>query len=607
MEGEPKLIGQGEGSSNEDDGVNIKDIILSNLSLRDKLKRYRFEKSMKQSIPPYCIFHNAVIDSICSNPPKTIDDLLSIKGIGKGKVCEYGADILYICGGLEIGEEIELNEIKRVSKKKKLYAVVKGHKPGIYKTWTECQLQTNGFTGNKFRSFNTLEDAEEYMRGYSMKNELPPNTELSDEQRKVLLLCDEGENVFMSGPGGSGKSHLVKLVVNRYPRKNIKVCALTGVAAELLGCDAKTIHSWSGTKLSKGAPDKIISNVTRRKKYIKAWKSVDILIVDEVSMMSKKYYEVLDSIGRTIRRVDEPFGGIQLLFSGDFHQLPPIVDADDPDTGKFCFESPSWIGAFKNVVILTHIFRQTDPVFTKILRQIRRGGITKKTHDILNGRIMNRGNKLSYGNKLNPTIISPLRNVVSNINKTNMDKLEGEPVTYTYQVIKTKDYDHLCKISDKYEEYEIDQLKKGMTCEQTLHLKVGSHVMCIANIDMTGSQQIVNGSQGVVERFIEGIPLVRFKNGLLKLMGHHSWMSDDIPGLGIQQIPLILSWAITIHKSQGITLDSAIVDAGDNVFEYGQTYVALSRVKTLEGLFLGEFNYMKIMTNPTVTEYYASL
>ena len=194
----------------------------------------------------------------------------------------------------------------------------------------------------------------------------------------------------------------------------------------------------------------------------------------------------------------------------------------------------------------------------------------------------------------------------------NMKKLDSSVITYEYEIIETKDYKPPYKsdsydIDEKYIKYETNQLKKRMNGELTLDLKLGAKVMCVANIGMEGSNKIVNGSQGEIIDFVDNIPIVKFKNGIIKEMTPHTWMSDDIKGLGLKQLPLILSWAISIHKAQGITLDSAIIDIGDNIFEYGQTYVALSRIKTLEGLFLGEFNMLRIMTNPIVTEYYASL
>jgi ATP-dependent DNA helicase PIF1 len=333
---------------------------------------------------------------------------------------------------------------------------------------------------------------------------------------------------------------------------------------------------------------------------MKAWKKVDILIVDEVSMMSLKYFETLDKIGRRIRNVDTPFGGIQLIFSGDFYQLPPVGDNSDITTSQFCFESPLWKSTFEHVVILKQNFRQCDPVFMKILKQIRKGGISRESHDILKNRIITKDTHISKS--MIPPMICPLKQMVTMVNDRYMKKLDSESFTYEQRIVKTEDFNTFT--TDKQVTYEVNQLEKRMNADKTLHLKIGSRVMCVANLDMTGDQQIVNGSQGIVEKIIGEIPLVRFNNGITKLMEYHSWMSDDIEGLGIQQIPLILSWAITIHKAQGVTLESAIIDAGDNIFEYGQTYVALSRVKTLEGLHLHQFNYNKITTNPKVIEYY---
>lgn len=428
---------------------------------------------------------------------------------------------------------------------------------------------------------------------------------LSVEQNQVIKLVQKDKNVFMTGPGGTGKSYLIDFICSMYPTKKIQICALTGCAAELL-TNASTIHRWAGTGLSNGDKQGVINRVIRKKQNIKKWKQTDILIIDEVSMMSLKYFETLDLLGKTIRNNGLPFGGIQLIFSGDFYQLPPVGNESDPDSCKFCFESPLWNQTFSHVVVLKHIFRQTDPVFSKILRQIRRGGITEKSHNILKERIMNKDNKkdLSYGKELNPPLILPLKEAVKHINDNNMNKLDTPLQTYDYKIVYTKDY---IQTNKKVIDYEINHLKKIMNAELSLQLKKGAHVMCVANIDMEGSNKIVNGSQGIVTDIINDIPIVRFKNGVTKLMTHHSWMSEDIEGLGIQQIPLILSWAITIHKSQGITLDSAIIDAGNNIFECGQIYVALSRLKSLQGLFLGEFNHHRIMTNPKVIEYYSSL
>ena len=143
-----------------------------------------------------------------------------------------------------------------------------------------------------------------------------------------------------------------------------------------------------------------------------------------------------------------------------------------------------------------------------------------------------------------------------------------------------------------------------MNTDKTLNLKEGAQVMCVVNMC---DKQLVNGSQGEVIGFANGLPLVKFKNGITQLMEYHSWKSDEIPGLEIQQIPLILSWAITIHKSQGLTLEAAIIDIGKDIFADGQSYVALSRLKSLDGIYLINYDHNKFMTNPKVKEYYGRM
>jgi ATP-dependent DNA helicase PIF1 len=163
------------------------------------------------------------------------------------------------------------------------------------------------------------------------------------------------------------------------------------------------------------------------------------------------------------------------------------------------------------------------------------------------------------------------------------------------------------KISEEQYENEYNYLVNNIIAEKEIVLKVGAQVMCIANIDMESNDQVVNGSQGIVVGFVGELPLVQFNNGTKRTVGYHVWASETLPNFGIKQIPLIYAWAITIHKAQGVSLDMAQIDAGSNIFECGQTYVALSRVKSLEGLFLTALNPQKIKVNKKVQEFYASL
>ena len=187
--------------------------------------------------------------------------------------------------------------------------------------------------------------------------------ELSEEQNQALSLFQNGKNIFLTGPGGSGKSVLIRKFVEdaNLRNKEVQVCALTGCAAVLLGCQgAKTIHSWAGIGIATGPFGSVVARVLSNKHRKYPWKKVDILIIDEVSMMSKKIFEVLDTIGKKIRKsYDKPFGGIQIIFSGDFYQLPPVGNPEEPDTCAFCFESERWKETFDSTIVLKKIFRQT--------------------------------------------------------------------------------------------------------------------------------------------------------------------------------------------------------------------------------------------------------
>ena len=153
--------------------------------------------------------------------------------------------------------------------------------------------------------------------------------------------------------------------------------------------------------------------------------------------------------------------------------------------------------------------------------------------------------------------------------------------------------------------HDYEFLANNIMAEQTLELKIGTHVMCIANIDLDSINQIANGSQGIIVGFENGLPLVKFNNiNDPIIIGYHNWNSESNKNVCVSQIPLIYAWAITIHKAQGVTLDCAIMDIGKNIFEYGQSYVALSRVKSLTGLYLTNFDYTKIMANPKVKKFY---
>jgi ATP-dependent DNA helicase PIF1 len=324
-------------------------------------------------------------------------------------------------------------------------------------------------------------------------------------------------------------------------------------------------------------------------------------------MLSNKLLTLLDGIAKRIKKNNLPFGGIQVLFSGDFYQLPPIGDKREPETIQFCFENPIWNTLFHKQIQLKQIFRQTDPVYSDILNQIRKGTLNKKAYNILMSRCIP-----CEDDSIKPTKILPRRNDVNKINENEMKLLKESEFIFDMEIIKTVTDDKRSILPKEQLLNEIETLQNNVMTEKKLILKKGAQVMCIVNIETEGINPIVNGSRGVITEFNEtGLPVVKFKNGITKPIGHHVWeLENEIDlkkGYGIKQIPLILAWAITIHKSQGSTLELAEIDIGNGIFECGQSYVALSRVKNIEGLYLTSFNPTKIRINKKVYEFYKKI
>jgi ATP-dependent DNA helicase PIF1 len=459
------------------------------------------------------------------------------------------------------------------------------------------------------------------------------NTGLSADQSYALNKFKQKNNLFITGPGGTGKTRLIEHFVE-YAKSNatpIQVCALTGCASILLShCNARTIHSWSGIRLAKGPGRQIIQNTLKNRQAVSSWKKVKILVIDEVSMLSLKVFELLEELARTTRKDPRPFGGIQVIFTGDFYQLPPVGTVGDPETERFCFESPLWSKVFdqKNHVQLTTIFRQLDPLYRTILLQVRTNTLTEENQEILKTYVKREYDPAKYNGCL-PTKLYPTRAKADFLNASMFQKIEEPEHIFectkkmacrtfleTNAPLSVAQLQKCAELTRQDQEYEIQQLMQNSSIQEAISLKKGAVVMCTVNLDM--DQGICNGSQGIIIDFCNNndgsvpgssimSPVVKFYNGITKTINPHFRQSDDYPSLAVGQIPLSLAWALTIHKIQGATLALADIDVGGQIFEYGQTYVALSRVQSLDGLYLSAFNPQKIRTNPKVQDFYQTI
>ena len=507
------------------------------------------------------------------------------------------------------------------------YAVKKGIKEGIYETWELCRAQIDNFSGAQYKKFKTKDEAQQYMDtkeivtiGTMNIGTIGTINPLSPDQQYAFNKYKLNHNIFITGPGGTGKSYLIRNIRDDLVARgqNHSICALTGCAAVLLGCCAKTIHSWAGIGIASGTQEEIVTKALKNGRTMARWRSIKTLIIDEVSMMNAPLFELLEEVGRNARKQYlRPFGGIQVILIGDFYQLPPVGKMDDPESRQFCFESPIWETAFahENHIQLRTPYRHKDPEYIQVLEEVRAGKLSEKTINILADRL----GATVPDSVIKPTKLFP-RNADADMVNQNMYAQIKEP-EIVYESVKIEnmqffsdtaipipqDVQNRCALLSREEiDQQMTMYMENNHLAKTVKLKKGTVVMCLANLDTDAG--ICNGSQGVVVDFVTSsakqCPVVRFLNGVTMKIAPKVYQHDDYPKYGIEQLPLRLAWAFTIHKSQGVTLEIAEMDIGSRVFECGQTYVALSRVKSLSGLYLSGFNPTKIKTNPRVLAFY---
>jgi len=434
---------------------------------------------------------------------------------------------------------------------------------------------------------------------------------MNKEQKEFINAALKGDNIFLTGAGGTGKSFIIGELIARYKNSGhtYGLTAMTGCAALLIGHSATTLHSWACVGLGKEPVSKLVSGIRKSQRGMRRWLLTDTLIVDEVSMMAPDFFEKLDLVAKKIRNSSAPFGKLQVIFVGDFFQLPPINKEGNSNSHEFIFESPLWAQMNFKIIELNEIMRQRDPVFHKILYEARHGKVSKESLEILQGRQNLNWKKL----EIKPTLLFPQKAIVTSINSQNLNKLPGNQ--YSYKVSTVVATAGPIDINSQHVKYAIEKTNRDAQYDEEVLLKVGAQVMLLINMQKTESNalehDLVNGSRGIVTGFLDDpihTPLVKFQ-GFTKPIPimHELWSVEDIEGVKQKQMPLKLAYALTIHKAQGATLDSALIDVGPNTFEKGQAYVALSRVKDLESLYLWDIEPTAFKAHSKVSAFYKSL
>jgi len=437
-------------------------------------------------------------------------------------------------------------------------------------------------------------------------------SEAGPQLQSALLALDAGLNIILHSSGGTGKSHSLRLIASYLTEqgKIVACTATTGVAALNLNVPekqimARTLHSWSGIKLGRLPAEKLYARVYQKKQYRDRWRETHVLIIDEISMLGSSLLEKLDYIGRKIRtpprrlkgEISKPFGGLQLVLSGDFLQLPPVKDG-------WCFNSPVWKELQLIPIIFSEPKRYDDLRYFNLLLRVRKGEHTEEDLQLLQKRVHAYDRlqeiltEIDSPTVIKPTILFSKKIDVQAYNEKELAKLPGP--TQEFCCVDTFTAFTKGTRGDSYLQLLDDMIPKAVI------LRVGAQIMLKANLDVQAG--LVNGTRGVITEIStegdEPVVSVKFLNGKSLRLIRHSWSIEDKDGFASRsQFPLILAWACTIHKGQGATLDYAICDLGPSVFTEGQAYVALSRVRNLKGLFISELYSPRIEVNPEALEF----
>lgn len=400
-------------------------------------------------------------------------------------------------------------------------------------------------------------------------------------QTQALDILKTGANVFLTGEPGAGKTFVINSYIEWLEAANIHVAvtASTGIAATHIG--GMTIHAWSGLGIRNSLSAFELDQITSKEKVAKRIQKARVLVIDEISMLDGVVLESIDRICRVVRGKSESFGGLQIIFVGDFFQLPPVTKQGE--IMRYAFESNAWQEARTMVCYLTEQYRQDDEMLLGLLKSIRRNEIEDDHYTLLQEQV-----EISYEN-VEPTRLYTHNADVDAVNLAKLKELSGQVHTFRMTATGPRQL--------------IEGLVRNCLSPEFLELKEEAMVMCTKNNFETG---YVNGTLGRVIGFdsIDGFPIIKTATGREMKIKPTTWevVEDGKIKASIEQLPLRLAWAITVHKSQGMSLDAAEIDLS-KAFVYGQGYVALSRVRTLAGLKLSGMHPNALQVDPKIVHF----
>jgi len=524
----------------------------------------------------------------------------------------------------------EKNITKTKKEKVNYYVVCKGVIPGIYISWDECLAQVNKFEENHFKKFDNKEDAVEYYDNYSknsnkslsetiedvvsnkVKNvikeqlndlsifdmldiaksninkEIPEKKEikLNFEQASALKSFKSGKNIFLTGPAGTGKSVTLSKIKDHCEssRLNFGMTATTGTASFLIG--GKTIHSFLGIGLAKESAKQIFEYVRYKLSHTaKKLRELQVLIIDEISMLDVELFDKISEYLCYMRKNTKPFGGLQIVLTGDFCQLEPV-------SGNYCFTSTIWNDLNLKTIYLHKLIRQDgDLEFQNILTKLRYGKCSLRTYNILASL-----SDTDFG-EIKPTILYPRNFDVDKINKLESEKLiTSNAKRMTYEL----EYPKLSKNKEKTIRWI-----KSLDLPESIQLCIGDQVVVIANIDQDSG--IVNGTRGVIIDVKSRSVIIKKINGTTFDIKYHKSVCAEDKDIYVSYLPLKLAYALSIHRSQGMTLDAVEIDIGSKIFAAGQAYTALSRAQSLESIKIKNISKNSFIVNQEVIEFYKKI